>query len=203
MRDPYAVLGVSPTASDEEIKKAYHRLARRYHPDNYSGDPDAARAAEEKMKEINEAYDAIGKMRSGHTGSSSSGSRGGIYGEIRLKINRGLFADAELQLEGIAAADRGAEWHYLKSVVLMRRGWINDAMAEIETACAMDPTNMEYRSAREAFVRHTGTFAGDYRRGTYYGGGMRGGMSTCDMCSGLICADCCCECMGGDFIRCI
>ena len=64
MRDPYEVLGVSPNASDEEIKRAYRELARKYHPDNYQNNP-LADLAEEKMKEVNEAYDAITKSRSG------------------------------------------------------------------------------------------------------------------------------------------
>ena len=64
MNDPYKVLGVSRTATDDEIKKAYRELARKYHPDNYQDNP-LADLAEEKMKEINEAYDAINKMRSG------------------------------------------------------------------------------------------------------------------------------------------
>lgn len=64
MRDPYEVLGVDPSASDDEVKKAYRELARKYHPDNYQNNP-LADLAEEKMKEVNEAYDAVTKMRSG------------------------------------------------------------------------------------------------------------------------------------------
>ena len=66
MNDPYSVLGVSPDASDEEIKRAYRELARKYHPDNYQNNP-LADLAEEKMKAINEAYDAITKQRSGRS----------------------------------------------------------------------------------------------------------------------------------------
>ena len=61
MNDPYSVLGVSPNASDEEIKKAYRELARKYHPDNYQNNP-LADLAEEKMKEINAAYEQITKQ---------------------------------------------------------------------------------------------------------------------------------------------
>ena len=67
MKDPYSVLGVSQSASDDEIKKAYRELARKYHPDNYQNNP-LADLAEEKMKEINEAYDAITKQRTGGGG---------------------------------------------------------------------------------------------------------------------------------------
>ena len=67
MNDPYSVLGVNPDASDDEIKRVYRELARKYHPDNYQDNP-LADLAEEKMKEINEAYDSITKMRSGGSG---------------------------------------------------------------------------------------------------------------------------------------
>lgn len=84
MNDPYSTLGVSPGATDEEIKKAYHKLARKYHPDLNPGDKDA----EKKMNEINGAYEAIKDMRSGKTsssysGSSTSGQRGGGQGQYR------------------------------------------------------------------------------------------------------------------------
>ena len=55
MNDPYSVLGVSKDASEEEIKSAYRRLAKKYHPDLNPGDPEAAR----KMNEINAAYQQI------------------------------------------------------------------------------------------------------------------------------------------------
>ena len=58
MKDPYSVLGVPRTATDDEIKKAYRELARKYHPDNYVNSP-LADVASEKMKEINEAYDTV------------------------------------------------------------------------------------------------------------------------------------------------
>ena len=74
MNDPYTVLGVAPSASDEEVKKAYRELARKYHPDNYHDNP-LADLASEKMKEINEAYDSITKSR--EAGSSYSGGGAG------------------------------------------------------------------------------------------------------------------------------
>lgn len=199
-RDPYTVLGVSPGADEEEIKAAYRKLARRYHPDHYAGDPVAARQAEEKMKEINEAYDIL--TRKGSAGGAAS------FADIRQKINSGLFADAELQLDRMPDAARTAEWHYLKSIVLMRRGWQNDAMREIETACMMDPANAEYARARDMMQGRFASFGNTYtqsRNGRYDQGPVRqaGGCSTCDVCTGLMCADCCCESIGFDLIRCI
>ena len=71
MRNPYEVLGISPDATNEEVKKAYRELAKKYHPDNYVNDPNAG-AAEEKMKEINEAYDTILRERASKAWRSSN-----------------------------------------------------------------------------------------------------------------------------------
>ena len=72
MRDPYEVLGIKPGASDDEIKRAYRDLARKYHPDNYSLDNPLADLATEKMKEINEAYDTIRHERENRSGSRTA-----------------------------------------------------------------------------------------------------------------------------------
>lgn len=86
MTDPYKVLGVDYNASDEDIKKAYRNLSRKYHPDANVGNPHAAEA-EEKFKEVQQAYDEIMKERRGGqtaggyggTGSSYTGQGGGSY----------------------------------------------------------------------------------------------------------------------------
>ena len=70
MTDPYKVLNIAPTASDDEVKHAYRELARKYHPDNYHDNP-LADLAQEKMKEINEAYETIQKQRKAGASASS------------------------------------------------------------------------------------------------------------------------------------
>lgn len=203
MKDPYMTLGVSRDATDDEIKKAYRALARKYHPDNYAGS-DLADVAEEKMKEINEAYDMIGKMRSAggsggsYTGGSSSqGYSSGNYAEIRYRINEGRFSDAEILLDAIPASQRGAEWNFLKGCVMMQRGYYFDAQKYIETACYLDPTNMEYRQVKQRMRATASSYDSPYRT-TSYGSACSG----TDCCTSLICADCLCECCGGDLIRC-
>lgn len=205
--DPYKVLGVSPDATDDEVKRAYRELARKYHPDNYNGNP-LADLVEEKMKEINEAYDTIQKMRASGHGSSGSygdtssygGSSDGTEGLARARtlINSGRFSEAELLIDAVPAAERGAEWNYLKGCLLTQRGWYFDAQKSFETACYMDPNNAEYRSALEKLRQNSSSFGRGYRTTPTRGGECSG----CDMCSGLICADCCCESMGGDLIPC-
>ena len=71
--DPYKVLGLSPGASDDEIKKAYRTLARRYHPDANPGD----KTAEQKMKEINAAYDMLINHKYDPASGASTASSGG------------------------------------------------------------------------------------------------------------------------------
>lgn len=201
MKDPYTILGVSRDATDEEIKKAYRALARKYHPDNYAGS-DLADVAEEKMKEVNEAYDLITKMRASgnggtHSGASSGGYTSGNYAEIRYRINEGRYSDAEILLDAVPASQRGAEWNFLKGCVMMQRGYYFDAQKYVETACYLDPTNMEYRQMKQRMRATASGYDSPYRTASYG--------NTCsgtDCCTSLICADCLCECCGGDLIRC-
>ncbi len=194
MKNPYEVLGIKQDATDIEVKNAYRQLARKYHPDNFSNDSDMAKLAEERMKEINEAYDEI------MTGRSEFSSNGYVdYIAIRNMVKQGKFAEAERKLDAIPENDRSAEWHYIKSVLLNRRGWVNDAMRELETACEMDPQNLEYQQAKEMFNAKAKGFGGQYNP---YGRPAQSGASVCDICAGLICTDMCCECMGGDLIPC-
>ena len=201
MIDPYKVLGVTRDATDDEIKKAYRELARKYHPDNYAGNP-LADLVEEKMKEINEAYDQIQKERASGTSGASRTSGGyssgtsSDYTKVRELINAQRFADAELILDAVSQTERNAEWNFLKGCVLIKRGWFYDARKYLETACYIDPGNQEYRAALERIKQNTGNYQRAYR--TTKGSGM----SPCDICTGLICADCLCECCGGDLISC-
>lgn len=200
-RDPYKVLGVKPTDSDDTIKEAYRKLARKYHPDKYA-DGDLKELAEEKMKEVNAAYEEIQKMRQGgssnggNSGYNSSYNGGYNYANIRRNINTGNIGAAEAELNSINAGDRGAEWHYLMGCVLIKKGYYVDAQRMINTACNIDPSNSEYRAALDRLNMQARGYGNGYQTSNATG------CSGCDVCSSLLCADCCCECMGGDLIRC-
>ncbi len=210
MKDPYEVLGVKPGASEDEIKRAYRELARKYHPDNFHDSP-LEDLAQEKMKEINEAYDMLTKHggQRGNTGARQNGAGTGygyragggyrqytgpnseVFRQIRVYISRNMLAQAEQLLMGMQ--ERNAEWHFLMGSLCYRKGWMDDAVEYFQTAVNMDPGNAEYSEAL-AYMRAGGT--------AYRPMGMDGA-DGCNCCINLLAADCCCECMGGDLIPCI
>lgn len=204
MKDPYEVLGVARDATDDQIKAAYRKLARKYHPDHYDGNP-LSDLAQEKMKEINEAYDRIMAERNGKSGQNqyysgySPNHANSSFADIRAIISAGRYEDAQVLLDGIPPQKRDAEWYFLNGSVLYRRGWFEDAYTSFATAVRMEPNNPEYTAALNQLNRQR---SGATFRTHRTGGMPTGGCSACDVCNGLICADCCCECMGGDLIRC-
>ena len=202
MRDPYQVLGVPSTATDEEVKKAYRDLARKYHPDNYHDNP-LADLAQERMKEINEAYETVQSQRKaarsggGYTGGYQTGYQSpyqngyqssGRYQRVRMAITQGDLNLAEELLN--ASSDHDAEWNFLKGAICYRRGWLDEARQYYQTAVTMAPDNPEYRRALDILEG----------RGTAYRPDGYGSVTTgtCDSgdCFRLCGAALCCNAFG-------
>ena len=204
--NPYEVLGVKEGATEEEIKAAYKELVKKYHPDKYADNP-LSDLAEEKMQEINEAYDTLMKRtgsgygQSGYSQSSYGQSSSESYGyagataadfmQIRRDIDRGNLDSAEAALNGISS--RPAEWYFLKGVISSRKGWYDDAVSNLQAACRMEPNNQEYQRHYASIVNQGGAF-----RNQAQGRGYNT-MANDDMCCQAlqcyICADCCCDCI--------
>lgn len=203
------MLGVNRDATQEEIRAAYLALVKKYHPDKYQ-DASLKELAGERLKEINEAYDLLTKKSTASTaqtgsssgyGSAYSGNGGSYSGpnavefaHARALINANDLTGAKRVLDAIPI--RNAEWYYLYGIISLREGWYDKARDYISRAYFQEPGNQEYSQAYRT-IQSTGN---PYTR-TRYGGAARE-CSGCDVCSSLLCADCCCECMGGDLIRC-
>lgn len=216
-KNPYDVLGVSPNASDDEIKKAYRELSRKYHPDANVNNP-LADLAEEKFKEVQEAYDAITRERAsggsygyGGSGSGSSYGYGGSGGyqdgrqDPRLQaavnyINSGRYREALNTLDQVP--ERSAFWYYLSGCA--NAGIGNNIVAREHAAQAvnMEPNDMQYRQLLNQL---------DFNRRRYesspYGNGRAPGSNsecgTGNLCCDLWIADSICECLGGDLCSCM
>lgn len=200
--NPYEVLGVKPNATQEEIKSAYRKLIKEYHPDKFADNP-LQKLAEEKMMEINKAYDMLTK-NSGNNNSYSSNTSNNYnnssntsfdFQEIRRFIQSGNYAFAENKLNSIT--NRTAEWHYLYGAVLLNKGWFDSALEHMNTAVSMDPNNFEYRQSLNSLRQRGNNYSNPYFRTT-----NANNADMCNCCINLWCLDTLCECFGGDLIGC-
>jgi molecular chaperone DnaJ len=188
MADPYEVLGVDRNASDEEIKKAYRKLARQYHPDANPDNPQAAK----KMEEINDAYDQIknpsrnqsygGYSPYGQQGGGYSGYGYGGYRDSRWEqqdtytqaaynyIRYGRYREALNVLEQMERDQRNGRWYYLSAVANYNLGNQVTALEHIRRAVSMEPDNPEYLAALNRM--EYGGSAYTSRAGSYRGYSM-------------------------------
>lgn len=219
--DPYKVLGVTPQATDDEIKKAYRRLSRKYHPDANvnSAHPEVA---EEKFKQVQTAYDQIMKMRergaSGY-GGQSYGGFGGYGGrtsgqdmteeEMHLQaalnyVNSAHYQEAMRLLNSME--NRSAKWYFAHAAASVGMGNREQAITSARRAVEMEPNNLQYRSLLQRLQQ--GDAYGGY--GGFGGFGPMGGgwyqsmgneygrpMSGADdMCCRFMIIPLCCGCPG-------
>ncbi len=217
MTDPYRVLGVTPGATEEEIKKAYRRLCKQYHPDLHAGKPDE-KEAEQRFLMVQQAYQEIMRIRQG--GGASADSRTYSYGPFwgtgygpgyagydygrqsredesaairaaKVYIDAGHYSEALNALSGVPAGERDARWYFLNA--LAQRGLHNFAQAleYARQAAAMDPGNIQYQQLFSD-LQNGGIHYSDI--GRRYGRNVAGWQNPC---VSLALANMCCFCLGG------
>ncbi len=168
--DPYKVLGLSPDASDEDVKKAYRRLAKKYHPDLNPGDPVAAK----KMQQVNAAYEQIKnpekarQTQNPYQGQSNQDPFGGAWRTYTYDPFGGWQQQSSRQPEGDqyqqaayryiqyrryteainalnSSQERNARWYYLSALANDGLGNSVTALEHIRRAVSMEPDNVRYR----------------------------------------------------------
>ena len=201
MIDPYQVLGVSRSASDDEIKKAYRALSRKYHPDANVNNPNKEQA-EEKFKQVQQAYDQI--MKEKQQGSSYDGAYGGFYGNYyggqssrheessRLQaaanyIQNRYYKEALNVLNDIPFSERQGRWYYYSAIANQGMGNTATAMEHIRRAVELEPSNIQYRQFQE-HMEYGGTWY------TSMGSGYERPYSGGDWCFKMLLLNLFCNC---------
>jgi molecular chaperone DnaJ len=202
--DPYKVLGVSRDASDEEIKKAYRALSRKYHPDANINNPNKD-AAEEKFKEVQQAYEQIMKERE-YGASGGTGGYGGYSGYGQS--NRTEYQDEEAVRRQAAAnfiqnmhyrealnvlsslQQRNGQWYYLSALANQGLGNNVNALNDMREAVRQEPDNMQYRMALDR-MEGGGTWY-EQQQNPFGGMPMAGDDFCLKLClANLVCNMCC------------
>lgn len=193
----YSVLGIPENATEEDIKTAYRNLAHKYNVDNYEAGP-LKDEAEQKMNEINEAFDVLmSYLRAGTVPNNnidpvtSSNNNVGRYPAIRLLINSGRADEALAELQAIPYGSSDAEWNFLMGSAYYYKGWLDQALQYFKVAVSLDPGNREY----EAALRNlSGSSDGNMQGNPFMGNNPDAAAinCACNTCTLMCCMDACC-----------
>ena len=214
--DPYKVLGLSPNATDEEVKAAYRKLAKKYHPDLNPGNQRAA----DRMNEINAAYEQIKNPQPQESYGGSYGGWGGAYGGTygsagayqsyesaernELKAARNFirarqFSQALNALSGVPTGERDGEWCYLHAIANFNLGNRVAALDSARRACAASPGNARYQQLLQEIQEGSQSYdaAGEGF------GFQKINLGNNNLCMSLCIANIVCNlCCGGRFLCC-
>ncbi len=201
----YNLLGVSEYSSDREISEAYFSLRKKYQEERFE-EGEKGNEAAKKLTEIDNAYEEIKRYRSEH----SMGTDASLYKQVDEALKKGDLSEAQTLLDSFD--ERGAEWHYLQSVVFYKKGWINECKKQLEIAMALDGENKKYKETYDRLLEKissaskaqqnrdwnkSGSGANESRNAPNFDEPQMGGDSCVDFCCQMalcnMCLNCCCN----------
>ena len=210
--NPFVILGISRDASQSEILEAY-KEKRAYYQAHIFDDGESGAEAAHMLSVIDDAYQQA--MEISHRNATVDGDGESSFEAVRQAIRDKDPERAQRELDKMSY--RSAEWHYLQSIVFYNKNWLNDSKKQLEIALQKDPNNEKYiralnnlkkkidgthpydREGSQGVYSNTTTSSSSNRTYSQQASATDG---CCAACQALWCADCCCECMGGDLIRC-
>lgn len=211
--NPFVILGVDRYASQSEILEAY-KEKRAYYQEHVFDEGESGAEAARMLAVLDSAYQQA--MEMSHDSATVSGEGESSFEGVKQAIRDKNPERAQQELDRISY--RGAEWHYFQSIVFYEKNWLNDSKKQLEIALQMDPSNDKYIRALDnlkkkidgsrpydkegsqgVYGSNSNTTYSDRSYSQQQGTAADG---CCAACQALWCADCCCECMGGDLIRC-
>ncbi len=209
--NPFVILGVDKNATQSEILEAY-KQKRAYYQAHVFDEGESGAQAASMLNQLDDAYQQA--MEMAVESATVTGEGESAYEQVKQAIRSKDIETAQKLLDNMSY--RGAEWHYYQSVVFYEKNWLNDTKKQLEIALQMDPQNDKYKRALDNLKKKIdgsrpydkegaqGVYNADSpqtdRTYTQRDGAVADGI--CSACQALWCADCCCECMGGDLIRC-
>ncbi len=141
MKEHYEFLGLTESATDEELTARYEALREKYREDRWL-DGEAGKEAARNLTKLETAYRELTALRK-ETSQNTTGTD--AYEEISALLKANDIATAQARLDEFN--ERSAEWHYLQAVIYYKKSWMSDSKKQLEIAIEMDPSNDKYRSA--------------------------------------------------------
>lgn len=213
--DPFVILGIDKDSTQSEIEAAYNAKKEELKAHLFDEGESGAEAARQLERLENAYKDAI---EATHDNAEISTTGESSFEAVKQAIRDKNVELAQQELDAISY--RGAEWHYMQSIVFYEKSWLNDSRKQLEIALQMDPSNEKYQRALNNLKKKMDGSRPYDKEGsngvygsasnpqnattnrTYSSSGADATDGCCAACQALWCADCCCECMGGDLIRC-
>ncbi len=206
LKDYYEILGVSEYATDREISEAYFALRKKYLEERFS-EGEKGNEAAKKLTQIDNAYEEIKRFRS----ERSDGGDLSLLKQVDEALKTGDLSKAQTLLDSFD--QRGAEWHYLQSVVFYKKTWMNECKKQLEIAMALDENNKKYKDTYDRLLEKmksaeqkqganqnwntSGNGAPNDNRVPDFDEPQMGGDSCMDFCCRMaicnMCLNCCCN----------